>query len=158
MLRFFRDTFGMVISIVMAMMISLCMAVVGIWRNPAAGFTAERLLSNWGPAFLTIMTVSILLPVKYWGDRAAARLKLKAGTIPFGLVSNLVPTFFFNTVTTCVMVGVNLGFGSPHYWQAVAGDWLPMFAASYALSFFAEKLGYLIAVRAGACQNAALHI
>lgn len=151
MIRFFKDSFGMIVGIVMALMISFSMAIVGAVRSPMEQFSMEMLLRNWGTAFLTITVVSILFPVKSWGDQLAIKLGVKTATLPFGLVSNLVPTFFFNTITTCVMVGINVdgGFASVHYWAGVRGDYLSMFVTSYLLSLAAEKIGRFVAMRAG---------
>ncbi len=147
MLRYFKDYFGMVISLVMSLTLSLCMSIVAFLRTPEMQFTVETLIRNWGAAFLSITIVSLLFPVKAWGDCLAAFFGLKQETLPFGLIANLVPTLFFNTAITFIEVGVNIqgGFGSPFYLTAVAGDYIPMFLISYLLSLGAEKIGLLIA-------------
>jgi len=147
MLRYFRDYAGMVISMVMSLSLSLCMSVVAFLRAPEIHFTVETLIRNWGAAYLSITIVSLIIPVKVWGDRLAALIRLKQSTFLFGLVANLVPTLFFNTAITCVEVGVNIsgGFSSLLYWNAVASDYLPMLMISYILSLGAEKIGLTIA-------------
>lgn len=156
MLKFFRNHFGMIVSIIIALILSLCMASVATARaaTPESPLTLEHVISNWGTAFLTIMLVSVLLPSKVWGDKLSATLGLKAGTLPFGLVSNLVPTLFYNTAATLVLVGVNVGFAAPFYWAAVAGDYILMFVISYVLSIIAERLGMLVAQKALAAPGA----
>ena len=106
------------------------------------------------------MIVSLLFPVKEWGDRFAGACGLKPGTLPFGLASNLVPTLFFNTFITMVVAGVNVpgGFVSSLYWTAVANDFLPMFAVSYLLSLGAEKIGLSVAKKACAGGAEQLHL
>ena len=162
MLKFFRNQFGMIVSIIIALILSLCMASVATCRAATAAnpVTVEWIIRNWGTAFLVIMLTSILLPSKMWGDKLAEKLGLKQGTLPFGLVSNLVPTFFYNTFATLVMVGVNVGFGGMDvvadgvvvahvgYWASVWADYLLMFVISYVLSLVAERLGMLVAVKA----------
>lgn len=147
MLRYFKSYHGMVISLVMALIISLCMSVAAFLRTPGISFSAELLIRNWGAAFLSVTIVSLLFPVKAWGDRLAGVLKLKKDMQIFGLIANLVPTFFFNTVLTVVEVGINIpdGFASPNFWTAIAHDFLPMFAISYVLSLVAERIGISIA-------------
>ena len=151
MLKFFRNHFGMVVSIIIALILSLCMSATATVKTAlmaGAAVQAETLVRNWGTAFLVIMLISVFLPVKMWGDQFAAAVKLRHNTLPFGLVSNLIPTLFYNTGATLVLVGVNVGFSEPYYWAAVAGDYLLMFVISYVLSLVAERLGMVIAQKA----------
>ena len=162
MLKFFRNQFGMIVSMIIALILSLCMASVATFRAATATnpVTVEWIIRNWGTAFLVIMLTSILLPSKIWGDTLAGKVGLKEGTLPFGLVSNLVPTFFYNTFATLVLVGVNVGFGGMDvvvdgvvvahvgYWASVWADYLLMFVISYVLSLIAERIGMLVAVKA----------
>lgn len=86
-------------------------------------------------------------PQQALGRSSAGALHLKPDFLPFGLVSNLVPTLFYNTGATLVLVGVNVGFTAPYYWTAVAGDLVFMYIVSYVLSLIAERIGMLIAKR-----------
>ena len=54
MLKFFKNQFGMIVSIVIAVLLSLCMAAIATIRavTPEAPLTIERLMSNWGSAFV----------------------------------------------------------------------------------------------------------
>lgn len=141
----FKNHFGMVVSTVIALLLSFCMATTAIlWDG--LEFTIELLIRNWGTGFLTIMITTMLIPCKALGDRLALALHLKPGTLPFGLVSNLVPTFFYNTAATLVLVGVNVGFSAPYYWDAVKADYLIMFFVSYVLSLAAERIAFKVAV------------
>ena len=150
MIKFFRNHFGMIVSTIIALILSLCMASVATVRaaNPEMPVTVEWIIRNWGTAFLTIMLVSMFIPSKIWGDKLAGKLGLKQGTLPFGMVSNLVPTLFYNTAATLVLVGVNVGFSAPYYWAAVAADYILMFVISYVLSLIAERIGMLVAIKA----------
>ena len=151
MLKFFRNHFGMVVSVIIALILSLRMSATATVKTAlmaGAAVQLETLVRNWGTAFLVIMLISVLLPVKMWGDQFAAAVKLRQNTLPFGLVSNLIPTLFYNTGATLVLVGVNVGFSSSIYWAAVAGDYLLMFVISYVLSLVAERRGMVIAQKA----------
>ena len=151
MLKFFRNHFGMVVSIIIALILSLRMSATATVKTAlmaGAAVQLETLVRNWGTAFLVIMLISVLLPVKMWGDQFAAAVKLRQNTLPFGLVSNLIPTLFYNTGATLVLVVVNVGFSSSIYWAAVAGDYLLMFVISYVLSLVAERRGMVIAQKA----------
>ncbi|MGN0974527.1 MAG: hypothetical protein ACI4OL_00890 [Gemmiger sp.] len=152
MLYFFKNHFGMVMSIIIALLLSICMATTAIFWDHLE-FSIELLIRNWGTAFLTIMLISVFLPVKVWGDKFAGALRLKPGTLPFGLVSNLVPTLFYNTGATLILVGVNVGFAAPFYWQAVMADYFVMYAVSYVLSLIAERIAMVVAGQACAPEQ-----
>jgi hypothetical protein len=124
------------------------MATAAIFYNHL-DFTVELFIRNWGTAFLTIMLITMIFPSKVWGDKLAAATGTKPLTLPFGLISNIVPTFFYNTGATCVLVGVNVTFSAPFYWQAVAHDYLMMFAVSYVLSLIAEAIAVKVAIKSG---------
>jgi hypothetical protein len=157
---FFKNHFGMVISMIIALILSICMATSAIFWNHLP-FSIDLLARNWGTAFLTIILTTIILPGKHWGDLFAGLLKLKPRTFPFGLVSNLIPTFFYNTFATLVLTGVNLpfrfpagdirfifgGFAAPFYWQAVLHDWFMLYLVSYVLSLIAEAIALKLAFR-----------
>ena len=142
---FFKNHFVMVVSLIIALILSLSMASTAIIYDKLT-FSVELLIRNWGTAFLTIMAVSIIMPVKHWGDLLAGKIGLKPRALPFGLVSNLVPTFFYNTAATLVLVGVNVNFSAPFYWMAVLHDWLVMYVVSYVLSLVAEALAVKVAL------------
>lgn len=143
---FFRNHFGMVVSLIIALILSLLMATAAIFWN-SLDFSIELWIKNWGSAFLTIMFVTLILPVKIWGDKLAGLCRLKPRTLPFGLVSNIVPTLFYNTAATMVLVGVNVTFTAPFYWAAVAHDWLFFFCFSYIVSLIAEAFAVKVALK-----------
>jgi len=158
---FFKNHFGMVVSMVIAVLLSFAMATTATVKLAITAnmpFIIENWIRNWGTAFLVIVITTMVVPSKIWGDKLAGSFKLKPRSLPFGLVSNIVPTFFYNTFATMVLVGVNLpagpngvaGFGSSIYWVAVMGDWFLMFVVSYILSLFAEALAIKVAVNS--CQ------
>ncbi|MDO5298182.1 MAG: hypothetical protein Q4F18_02040 [Clostridia bacterium] len=145
----------MTVSIIIALILSICMSTTAIIWDKLT-FSIELLLRNWGTAFLTIMLISLLLPVKMMGDTFSGRLGLKPDTLPFGLVSNLIPTLFYNTGATLILVGVNVGFSAPYYWQAFRADFGIMFVVSYVLSLIAERIGMIVAKKA--CQPIHPHL
>jgi hypothetical protein len=155
-MRYFINHFSMIVSLVIALILSLCMATTAIFYDHLV-FSPELLIRNWGTAFLTIMLVSIIMPVIGWGDQLAGLFGLKPRTPLFGLVSNLVPTFFYNTAATLVLVGVNVTFTAPFYWAAVAHDWPVMYVVSYFLSLGAVALGINLAKNSVGRAPAAPH-
>jgi hypothetical protein len=157
---FFKNHFGMVISVLIALILSVCMSSTAIIWNHLE-FNIDLLVRNWGTAFLTIIITSIIFQGKMWGDMFAGFIKLKPMTFPFGLVSNLIPTFFYNTAATLVLAGVNLdfrfpagdirhifgGFAAPFYWQAVLHDYFMLYLVSYILSLIAEAIALKLAFK-----------
>jgi hypothetical protein len=141
---YFKNHFGMIVSLIIALFMAACMATTAIFYDKL-DFSIELLLRNWGTAFLTIMAVSIFLPVIRWGDLLANAFKLTPRTIVYGLVSNLVPTFFYNTAATLILVGVNVTFTAPYYWKAVAHDYLVMYVVSYFISLAAMGFAFKVA-------------
>jgi hypothetical protein len=138
----------MVVSMIIAIILSFCMAATAIFYD-RLDFTIELFIRNWGTAFLTIMLITMIFPSKAWGDKLAGAIGAKPYTLLFGLISNIVPTIFYNTGATCVLVGVNVTFSAPFYWMAVAHDYLVMFAVSYVLSLIAEAMAIKVAIKSG---------
>lgn len=141
-----KNHFGMVVSTVVALVLSACMATTAaLWNH--LDITAELLIRNWGTAFLTIMLTSMLIPTKAIGDRIALALKIKENTPLFGIVGNLFPTLCFNTTASFILTGVNVGFSAPYFWAAFMHDYFVMFVVSYVLAFVAERIAFLVAVK-----------
>jgi hypothetical protein len=141
---FFKNHFGMVVSLVIAVILSLCMATTAMVYEHM-DLTVEAIVRNWGTAFLSIMLTTILLPVKVWGDLFAGALKLKPRTLPFGLVSNIIPTIIYNTIASLVLVGTIVGFSVPFYWSAVAHAYVVTLVVAYVISLGAEALAIKVA-------------
>jgi hypothetical protein len=136
----------MVVSLIIALILSLCVVATAMMYEHME-ITVETFVRNWGAAFLTIILTTIILPVKVWGDLFAGALKLKPRTLPFGLVSNIIPTFVYNTTATLVLVGTIVGFSVPFYWQAVAHSYLITLVVAYVISMLAESLAIKIAIK-----------
>ena len=150
----FKNHFGMVVSTVIALILSFCMATAAIFVDQLV-FTVPLLVRNWGTAFLVIMLTSIFIPTKMLGDKFALLFKLKLATFGFGLVSNLIPTLFYNTFATLVLAAVNI-FCNEHipaeaqlgvYLSTIGRDWVIMFVVSYVLSLIAEKIAIKVAFK-----------
>jgi hypothetical protein len=146
MFAYFKNHFGMVMSMIIALILSFCLASAAmVWNR--LELSVELMLRNWGVAFLTIMLITLFLPVQPWGNTLANKVGFKSRTLPFRMVSNIVPTFFYNTGASLILVGVNAGFTAPFYWTAVLHDYFIMFFTSYALALIVEGLAVRIAVK-----------
>ena len=150
----FKNHFGMVVSTVIALILSFCMATSAIFVDQLT-FTVPLMIKNWGTAFLVIMLTSIVFPTKMLGDKLALACKLKPNTFGFGLVANLIPTLFYNTFATLVLAAVNI-FCNEHipaeaqgaiYLSTIGRDLIIMFVISYVLALIAEKIAIKVAFR-----------
>lgn len=145
-MHYFKNHFGLIISIYVALFMSFSMATVGvIWNYAQLGFHIESWILNWGAAFLSFTLVSIILPVKMIGDKAAIALKLKPEGLGFFVISNAVRTLFFNTVVTVVLTGCGMGFTHPFLWPAIGSQLLPMYVISLLFSLVYEKMAFRVA-------------
>lgn len=159
-MNFYKNHFGMVISSVVAICISLIMATAAIFVAHLE-FSIPAIIKNWGTAFLTISLTGMLLPLTDWSFALGRKMGLKPETLPHILLENAVATLFFNTTATLVLTGVNV-FGNPAiegavaagalpsvssvFWSGVLHDWPIMFVISFICAFFVTKLAIRIAV------------
>ena len=155
-MNFYKNHFGMVISSVVAICISLIMATAAIYVAHLE-FSVPALIKNWGTAFLTISLTGMLTD---WSFALGRKLGLKPETFPHVLLENAVATLFFNTTATLVLTAVNV-FNNPAiegavaagalpsvsavFWSGVVHDWPIMFVISYIFAFFVTKLAIKIA-------------
>lgn len=159
-MNFYKNHFGMVISSVVAICISLIMAVAAIFVAHLE-FSIPSIVKNWGTAFLTISLTGMLLPLADWGFALGRKFGLKPETLPHVLLENAVATLFFNTTATLVLTAVNV-FNNPAiegavaagalpsvtavFWSGVIHDWPIMFVISYIFAFFVTKLAIKVAM------------
>lgn len=158
-MNFYKNHFGMIISSVVAICISLIMATSAIFVDHLT-FTVPLLVKNWGTAFLVITLTGMICPLTDWSFALGRKFGLKPETLPHVLLENFVATLFFNTTATLVLTAVNV-FNNPEiegavaagfipsvsglFWQNVVHDWPIMFIISYVFAFFVTKAAIRIA-------------
>ena len=158
-MNFYKNHFGMIISSVVAICISLIMATSAIFVDKLT-FTLPLLIKNWGTAFLVISLTGMAFPLTDWSFALGRKMGLKPETLPHVLLENFVATLFFNTTATLVLTAVNV-FNNPEieaaaaagfipsvsavYTQSVIHDWPIMFIISYIFAFFVTKAAIKIA-------------
>lgn len=158
-MNFYKNHFGMIISSVVAICISLIMATSAIFVDKLT-FTLPLLVKNWGTAFLVISLTGMIFPLTDWSFALGRKMGLKPETLPHVLLENFVATLFFNTTATIVLTAVNV-FHNPEIEGAVAAGFLPsvqavflkgvihdwpiMFVISYIFAFFVTKAAIKIA-------------
>ncbi len=159
-MNFYKNHFGMIISSVVAICISLIMATAAIFVAKLE-FNPALLIKNWGTAFLVITLTGMIIPLTDMSFALCRKIGLKPETLPHVLVENAVATLFFNTTATLVLTGVNVFYNpaieaavaagalpsvSAVYWQSVIHDWPIMFVISYIFAFFVTKAALKIAI------------
>ena len=158
-MNFYKNHFGMIISSVVALCLSLLMAAAAIFVSHLV-FSVPLLIRNWGTAFLTITVTGMVFPLTDWSFALGRKWNLKPETMPHVLLENFVATLFFNTTATLVLAAVNI-FGNADIEAAVAAgaapsvgaiymgsvihDWPIMFVISFIAAMFVTKAAIKIA-------------
>ena len=119
-MNFYKNHFGMIISSVVAICISLIMATAAIFVAKLE-FNPALLIKNWGTAFLVITLTGMIIPLTDMSFALCRKIGLKPETLPHVLVENV-------------------------YWQSVIHDWPIMFVISYIFAFFVTKAALKIAI------------
>ena len=161
-MNFYKNHFGMIISSVVALCLSLLMATTAIFVSHLV-FSVPLLVRNWGTAFLTITVTGMIFPLTDWSFALGRKLGLKPETLPHVLLENFIATLFFNTTATLVLAAVNI-YGNADIEAAVAAgaapsvnviymgsvihDWPIMFVISFVAALFVTKLAINIAKKA----------
>lgn len=110
-MNFYKNHFGMIISSVVAICISLIMATSAIFVDKLT-FTVPLLVKNWGTAFPGNHPDRHDFPLTDWSFALGRKLGLRPETLPHVLLENFVATLFFNTTATIVLTAVNV-FNNP---------------------------------------------
>ncbi|MBQ8094762.1 MAG: DUF2798 domain-containing protein [Clostridia bacterium] len=146
--------FGRIITVIMAAIMGVIMAVAAIFVNHLP-FAPGVLLKNIVISFLVALVIGLIVPHKQLGDRLAAKCGLKPESLGFKLVSNLVPSLIINTANTCIISGVNIlpNPGIPQqlrmgiWGSSILGGWPIMFVVSYIASYFAQIIAVKCAMK-----------
>lgn len=161
-MNFYKNHYGMIISSVIAIGVSIVMATAAFIVQ-GSPIELPDLIKNWGTAFLTISLTGMICPLTDWSFALCRKLKLKVETLPHVLVENTVATLVFNTTATLVLSAVNI-YGNEAIEAAVAAgqipsvtsvfiesvihDWPIMFVISFIAAFFVTQLAVRIAKQA----------
>ena len=163
-MNFYKNHFGMIVSSVIALSVSLIMATAAIFVDHLT-FTIPLWLKNWGTAFLVITICGMVFPLTNWSFALGKKLGLKPETLPHILLENTIATLVFNLFATLVLAGVNI-FANPEiagaieagylpfksvpdmYWKTVLRDLPIMFVISFIAAFFITKVAISIAKKA----------
>ncbi len=161
-MRYFKNHFGMVISIINSIVISFVMAIAAIFVAHL-DFSIPQIIKNWGASFLVIIIANMILPITEWAEAFCGKVGTKRGSLAHGLLHSAFTSFFFNLFATCVLVAINI-YDNPEIERAFAGGHLPfksihemylvdimrdlpvMYVISFLTSFIVTKFAVSIAI------------
>jgi len=146
--------FGRVVTVIMALIMGVVMAIAAIVVNRQP-FSPPLLIRNILCSSLIALVLGLLIPLKPLGDRLASAFSLRERTLPFELVSNLVPSLVINTFNTVIISGINILPNANIPEPARMNVWISaifssigiMFVVSYIASFIAQKFAVKAAMR-----------
>lgn len=160
-MRQFNSHFGMIMSTVIAILLSL---VVSVFAALIGGntITWQSIIRNWGTCYLIITLTGWIFPLTEWSFALCDKLKIKKGTTAHALIENTVASLFFNTFATLILSAVNM-FGNPEveaavahgaapsvaalWWRGVLHDLPICFVFSFIVAWFITKLAVKIAAK-----------
>mgnify|MGYP003585222682 FL=1 len=150
----FKSHYGMIVTVVLSIMMGIIMALVAVMVDGLA-FNFSNVFKIWAMITLVILLVSIFIPYKKWGEKSAAGLRLKEGTLAFKLASAIIPTLILNSFITVIVSAANILYNEaiPQIMQStvlLAGilhDWPIMLVISYFAAFLSEAAGKSVAGR-----------
>ena len=153
-MKCYQNHFGMIVSSVIALLMGIFMAVA-IMIIQHTPFTWINIFETWGIIFLMITLILMIVPVNLLGDKFAKKIGLKARTLSFALVSNIIPSLIFNTIMSLVMPATGIFYNEAipaearvgAWMDAFVSGWLPTFVISYFCALVAAKIGELAACK-----------
>lgn len=150
----FRTHYGETVTVVLAMVMGLIMAIAAIIVDHLA-FHYSNVFKIWSMITMVVLVVSILIPYKAWAGRFAALFPCKEGGIPYRLIEGLLPSLILNTCNTVAVSAANILYNEAipaelqlaEWGQSILHDWPIMFVVSYLGAFVAEAVGVRVANR-----------
>lgn len=130
-------------SVFMSIVMSIAMPYVNTGTIPIPDVLFSIIL-----AIFVSFLAGLLVPVGKMGADYAGSLGLPVGSIPFILVSSILPTLYFTFIMTFVFALQRTGFSS-EVWQAFMGDIVIALVIAYITTVLAtpivNKLSFAIA-------------
>lgn len=151
---FFKDHFGMVVGTIIALVMGLIMSIASLIVD-SLPMNFSMFFKNWGSITLVVLLVSIVIPCSVLGEKFAAALKCKPGSIAGILIANIIPSLIINTFNTLIVSAVNIFYNNAipaelqfsAWMAAVVHDWPIMFVVSYIAALIAQKIGVAVAIK-----------
>lgn len=163
-MNFYKNHFGMIVSSVIAIAVSLVMATSAVFVDHLI-FSVPLLIKNWGTAFLVISLCSLIFPMTDWSFALCKKMNLKPETFPHVMVENTIATLIYNLFATLVLSYVNI-FANESIAGLIAAGVLPyksvgdmyfhtilhdlpiMFVISFIAAYFITRFAIYVAKKA----------
>lgn len=168
-MRPFKNHFGMVMSTIIAIVLSLLMSTFAIildgkiFGDPGVAWTWQGAIKNWGTCYLIITLTGWIFPLTEWSFKLCDKWHIAPGTTKHALVENTVASLFFNFFATVILSAVNM-FGNPAlegavqagaipsvafvWYHTVLRDLVICFVFSFIVAWFLTKFALKVAVKA----------
>ena len=143
----FRLVNALITNIPIALSISLAAQLLA-----TGTVNAKVLLINFSIAYLISLIIGLFIPCVPWGIGFAKACGAKPGTLPFGLLLNVVVNFVYVLVNCVFLTWFNICILNHGPIQAVPfgiiSSFLPLYAVGYVVSFLwsrpAENIAHSI--------------
>ena len=144
----------MIVNAMMALLMGLFMGVTTLLIEHTP-INWVSLITMWSKITFVVTIVLMLVPVSELGNKFAAMLKCRPGTLVSTLVANLVPTFIINTVLAATVPALGIFYNEAipadarmGEWKAAFfGTWLLTYVISYFFGLLSAKIGAIVAAR-----------
>ena len=141
--------YTLIMNIPMALFISLTAQLLAIAAGESPGFSFPLLGINFAIAYVISFFVGMFIPAVKWGVGFAMACKAKPGTLPFGLLLNVIVNLVYVVVNCLILTYFNvclLGHAPfwPAYFLSILKMFVPIYIVGYIVSFLwntpAEKI------------------
>lgn len=151
---YLKNHTGLVVMLVIAWVMGLIMTFAALVIDKLP-WNYSNLFKIWAMIAHAILLVSLFVPYKTWGDSLAKLCGCKAETVPYKLVSGIVPSLVLNTFITVLVSAANILYNpmipaDVQFQSWISGmlhDWPITLVVSYLASFIAEFVGVKVAER-----------
>lgn len=145
---YLKNHTGLVVTLVIAWMMGLIMTFAALVIDNLP-WNYSNLFKIWAMVAHSILLVSLFIPYKAWGESLAELCGCRAGTVPYKLVSGIIPSLVLNTFITVLVSAANILYNPLIPTEAqiqtwISGmlhDWPVTLVISYFASFIAEYAG-----------------
>ena len=140
--------YTLIMNIPIALSISLAAQLLAIAAGEAPGFSIGLLGINFCLAYVISFLVGMFIPAVKWGVGFAMKCKAKPGSLPFGLLVNVIVNLVYVVVNCLVLTYFNVCILNhapiSAYFGSMAKMFIPIYIVGYIVSFLwnqpAEKI------------------
>ena len=136
-----KAIYTLIMNIPIALFISLTAQLLAIAAGEAQGFSFKLLGINFCLAYVISFFVGMFVPAVKWGVDFATKCKAKPGTLPFGLLVNVIVNLVYVVVNCLILTWFNVCLlGHAPFWPAYPLSVLKMFVPIYIVGYIVSFL------------------